>query len=79
VTEPILVERTDEGLELVGDWPATTPIDPQVLGYASASDIRTTIKFQLANGWALYRVTGYDMSGQLVARRIRRGRGKAIS
>jgi hypothetical protein len=66
------------GVHLVGDWDTEATFSAGLLGYAAGhGTVRTTIKVQLAEGWALYRVTGVSPKGDLVAKRIRRGRGAA--
>lgn len=64
-----------EGVHLVGDWDAEARFSPQLLGEAAGHGlVRTTIKITTTAGWALYRVTGFDPGGALIANRIRRGR-----
>ena len=65
----------EHGIHLVGDWPAEDCISPWVVGEASGHGaLRATVKIITAESWALYRVTGATSSGELVLKRIRRGR-----
>lgn len=81
-----------DGVHLVGDWDAETSFSPELLGEAAEHGvIRTTIKVQTVEGWALYRVTRshkykprsldvvqyVEGHVMLEAKLIRRSRGKA--
>lgn len=73
-----------DGVHLVGDWEREHAFSPELLGDPVALEhklVRTTIKIQTVDGWALYRVTGTTQRrvpelANIQARLVRRGRGK---
>lgn len=68
----------DGGIHLAGDWPVEERFSPWLLGEAAGFGIvRCTIKLRTVEGWALYRVSGVGPGGELIGKRVRRGRGHA--